>query len=117
MTAPNDTNTIDREAVATKLDEARALIERGWTQHQYARGKGRRRARPNGKAATCFCALGALHKAYGIDDYDSSPAAAVLRQVVGPIPQWNDDPERTQTDVVEAFERAAAGVRSGEIAL
>jgi len=30
MTTPNDTNTIDREAVAAKLDEARALVERGW---------------------------------------------------------------------------------------
>ena len=114
MTTPNDTNTIDREAVAAKLDEARALIERGWTQEVEARDADGVEVFDDAEEAVCFCAVGALNRV----GY-SATAHRALKGVVGgeDVVDWNDSPHRTQADVIDAFKRAAAGVRSGEIAL
>jgi hypothetical protein len=95
-------------AVATKLREARALIERGWTQEAFARGKSGRVVVPNGRAAVCFCAVGAI-KRYDHWCYDlvAKPLATAIgvKGVTG-IYDWNDAPERTQADVLAAFDRA-----------
>jgi len=111
MTAPNDTNTIDREAVAAKLDEARALIERGWTQGDFARDGEGNPARID-RYAACFCAVGALVAV------DAEPEATpFLRDALGvcSISFWNDAPERTHAEVVEAFRRAAELARADQV--
>jgi len=115
VTAPNDTNTIDREAIAAKLDEARALVERGWTQDNFAQDASGQLVVSNSPEAVCFCAAGAVGRV-------QAPwweSLAALEKAVGTnnIVVWNDAPERTQAEVVEAFKRAAAGLRSGEITL
>lgn len=65
------------------------------------------------ETSTCFCALGALcavGKELGIS---VRRALNALRTLVsgypfGPIAAWNDDPSRTEAEVVAAFEAAAA---------
>lgn len=100
--------------IADKLDEARALIEKGWTQAAYARGKSGRSAVPSSRAAVCFCAVGALAAA-SRKKYPNSAIEGIreLSLSVGgdgyetAILEWNDAPERTQAEVIEAFRKAA----------
>ena len=111
MITPNDTNTIDREAVATKLDEARALIERGWVQGSYENAHG-----------NCFCSLGAIEQVGG-DCWNELPELwQPLAQAIGTNPcegfaiaTWNDAPGRTQAEVVEAFRKAAELARTEQV--
>ncbi len=94
------------------LEAARALIAKpgGWTQNQYGYAK-------------CFCAAGAIWHAghrFGVGGGD---AISVLSSALGlrdrtaweshdsPLVEWNDTPERTQADVIAAFDRAIATVR------
>lgn len=101
-------------AVADKLREARALIERGWCQKDYARGKSGRTVSPKGRAARCYCAMGAIGHAN-----HSWPCALLpgVRELVCAVTgfadadevtilNWNDAPERTQDEVLAAFDRA-----------
>jgi hypothetical protein len=99
-------------AVSTKLREARALIERGWTQGEYARDKTGRSVDFLRHDATCVCAAGAVGAANGHWPTSSLPGMRFLSLAVGgdgdesDVLQWNDAPERTQADVLAAFDRA-----------
>ena len=101
------------------LQEARALIAQGWTQGEFARKAGV----PTGTSALgsdCWCASGALsHVALRHGDYDmpaKDKARRVLGDVLGPdfaaygfsLPRWNDDPARTQEEVLALFDKAIA---------
>jgi hypothetical protein len=95
-------------AVSTKLREARALIERGWCQFQLAHdAEGRERWEYIGTreddrfVPVSWCAAGALKDAGA-----GALAVRAFREVVGTPISWNDAPERTQTDVLAAFDRA-----------
>jgi hypothetical protein len=95
------------EQIAAKLDEARALIEKGWCQGSFYQ---------NG----CRCAYGAMLSTvkgerlrFDLLDGMRGQMAAVID---GPIFDWNDAPERTQAEVIEAFRKAAELARSGETA-
>jgi hypothetical protein len=100
--------------VAEKLREARALIAKGWTQDAEARNAAGADIQDVDPAfedvePVCWCAAGAIFWATGIDEY--STAADVLVAAIGErtrhfIPQWNDAPERTQAEVLQAFDRA-----------
>ena len=66
---------------------------------------------PTSPKATCWCGIGALHS---VSDPGRAPVAAFsyLKQAIGfsvmdSFSDWNDDPDRTQTEVVEALRRAA----------
>jgi hypothetical protein len=103
--------------VANKLDEARALIERGWTQGDYV-------------VSGCFCASGAIGKItvgrYDEGDGDEDEQDLEFRNTISAlgkavdcefsyeIARWNDAPERTQAEVIDAFKRAAELARAGE---
>lgn len=110
------------EQIVQKLDEARALIEKGWCQGAFSTGE-------------CYCALGALAKAYdpNFDDFSCAPkfpklpAAKYLRIAVGArkycgksfgprrlrsVVEWNDIEGRTKAEVIDAFKRAAELARS-----
>ena len=92
-------------AVAEKLREARALIERGWTQGVFARLPNGNGTYAENRKATCFCMVGAL--------YHVGASARCLRMLerathTSPAAKWNDAPERTQADVLAAFDKAIA---------
>ncbi len=96
--------------VAETLDKARALIEAGWAQHHYE---------ING----CYCALGAIEAAAGRDWRQAAEVVAPLAAAIGrpagdgdrEIGGWNDAPERTQAEVIQAFKEAAALARAGAL--
>jgi hypothetical protein len=86
-------------AVVDKLREARALIERGWTQRAYERCDG------------SVCAMGAIEHACGGCWSDHPDVVSALRRGIG-VPQaddifyWNDSVFRTQAEVLAAFDKA-----------
>jgi len=63
-----------------------------------------------------FCALGATHRAAGTSAGVAADCCAALRQALGMpgvgIDQWNDAPERTQSDVLALYDRAIALARA-----
>lgn len=95
-------------AVADKLREARALIERGWTQGQWARGKSGRPVRYNSRFAVCWCSSGAQARAFGKDWEGYQDAKEMFFAAIehSNIAVWNDAPERTQAEVLAAFDKA-----------
>ena len=107
--------------IAAKLDEARALIEPegAWTQGKYARGKSGREAKATSKSAVCFCAMGAVGRVFD-DSHPNlcTPGMPHLAKAAGTdcIYQWNDAPERTQAEVIEALRKAAELARQEQSA-
>jgi hypothetical protein len=99
--------------VADKLREARALIERGWVQKDYARSKSGKVVDPaNSRSATCWCAAGAIGRVNGRWPNSGLLGMEQLSRAIGgdgheaDILTWNDAPERTQAEVLAAFDRA-----------
>lgn len=94
-------------AVADNLRRARALIESGWTQKEYARGKSGRGVNELGNAPVCFCALGAIRRVTRREWDNTEEAKALRAAILGrDIIDWNDAPRRTQADVLAAFDKA-----------
>lgn len=91
------------------LDAAADLItpEGAWTQDDYEDRPG------------CFCMVGAVlrvqGKTFGTEDDD--PVSRLLAKVmfgteeVYLIPRWNDEAERTQSEVIQALRTAAEKAR------
>jgi hypothetical protein len=98
-------------SVVEVLTKARALVERGWTQRASARNERGEIVPTTSDAACTWCALGAL-SVCGLDGSWVPAAAALAVANFGTsdahIPTWNDAPERTQAEVVAAFDRAIA---------
>jgi hypothetical protein len=94
--------------VADKLDQARALIEKGWCQYHsalIARGQ----IAPYSEAER-FCSYGAVT---AVDRISAGRMLNLLDQVAdGNIIRFNDTPGRTQAEVIDAFKRAAELARS-----
>lgn len=100
------------KTVAQVLSDAADLIEPegAWTQGAYARGKSRREV-VNPKRAVCFCALGAINVAAGekrtgvdaVHYHSFFHKAAKISDVL----DWNDAPERTQSEVVAKLREAS----------
>lgn len=97
------------EQIAQKLEEAMALIEKGWTQHELSS--------PSGEV----CLLGAVCAVLGKSPHDldaAIPAQPLMRALKkatgfrGYLGDWNDAPERTQAEVIEAFKKAAELARA-----
>lgn len=67
------------------------ITRRNWIQHhEYLDGR--------------HCAAGWIRKIYGEKDYII--AYSKLVDVVGPVREWNDAPERTFPEVLAAFKAA-----------
>jgi hypothetical protein len=85
-------------AVAGKLREARALIERGWCQWHMSTADG------------CVCIRGALLNTFTEDEEaEERQADALLHKATGfggYLGDWNDTPGRTQAEVLAAFDKA-----------
>ena len=102
-------------AVADKLDEARALIEGGWSQCRYAINAAGESVDVASDEAVAFCATGALNRIFTEQDGGWRTASDLLSEVVGEyITVWNDHYTRTKPEVVAAFKRAAELARAGE---
>lgn len=96
---------VESDAVLRALRKARELVALGWTQG----GVGILRDCTGEPVA--WCAFQALRKAL-----TEAPALGwvcrwfcAVNQIYD-IPNWNDAPDRTQQDVIEAFDRAIAYV-------
>ena len=107
--------------IADKLDEARALIEKGWLQHIFHSDE---------DGSDCYCTTGAVAQVtagtyyadaiHGCYPFDAS--IGLLSKAAGTDPSWialsdwNDAKERTQAEVIEAFRKAAELARAGAVA-
>lgn len=90
------------------LIAAKALIDtpEKWTQGWYAKDANGKHISDQSPDATCFCSIGAMwavaHEIQFVDD-----ALVFLGRATRPaIPTWNDAPERTHAEVMDAFARA-----------
>ncbi len=94
------------------LVKARSYIERGHTTRAFARNAAGDDVPPEHPGACCWCILGALLLA-SPDRRVHQGARRALMEACGVRPPssldvWNDAPERTQADVLDAFNRAIA---------
>lgn len=94
---------------ANRLREARKLIERGWCQDHYAETASGRECHWLDDVAAKWCILGAINHANGCLLFSSEPEI-ILSGAVGrqPLGAWNDEPGRTQAEVLAAFDKAIA---------
>jgi hypothetical protein len=87
---------------------AMELIEKGWTQRAFARDRDGRKVLASDPRACKWCIGGAIYLAYP-DQTAWLEAVAKLRKVIGDIALptwWNDAPERTHEEVIEACRKA-----------
>lgn len=109
-------------SAAQILRAAAEIVERGWTQGEFARDEGYRATGHESADAVCWCATGAIRRAAGDTDRRVVYVAqsALADAAVGPAPDddferdaaadvenWNDEARRTADDVAEAMRRAA----------
>ncbi len=106
-----------REIAAALVLDARDLIERGWCQNSPALSGTGRAVEPTSAHARRWSALGALVAAYR----SSAPhetlarsafalARRALARRAGDLITWNDEPGRTRTEVLAAFQGAREGL-------
>ena len=103
-------------AVADNLREARALIERGWTQNMFARAN-KRRVHVMSPSARTFCIVGALMRVRQTPScVDVTDEMRALRFATSQdnLATWNDAPERTHAEVLEALDKAIALAESDQ---
>ena len=96
------------------LIEARAYVEKGWTQGAWARNRKGTPVNEDSTRAVCWCALGALWKADGIGSYGLNALVKASGGEVHPttISGWNDNPDRTQAEVLALFDKAIEAERA-----
>ena len=96
------------ETVKEVLVKARALIAKGWCQGAVSRSGDGTEVPHLSDLACSWCIVGAVC-AVG---KTSAPALDALRRVTGVrngyLDNWNDAPERTQADVLAAFDETIA---------
>jgi hypothetical protein len=81
--------------IVNALKIGRDSVAKGWCQRFADDGGG-------------VCAYWAIAQQFE-SRADAQPAASYLRRVIGPdIIDWNDQPDRTQADVVAAYDSAIA---------
>lgn len=94
------------------LAEARDLVRRGWARGARAEDEAGNLVEPWSLLARRWSALGALEavwrwsQAPELARGELERATLALSAVVGEIADWNDALERTEAEVVAAFERA-----------
>lgn len=96
------------ESVVDSLRKARELVAKGWTKRAFARKRNGKICVLDSKDACSFCASGAMRRIMGGESYIEG--WKMLERAIDPysIIAWNDDPKRTQAEVVAAFDRAIA---------
>ena len=103
----------ETKSVADVLDAAADLIEPegAWTTGADARRSDGGKTHGHDDQAICFCAEGAVIHVSG--KRSKHDAFQLIRRVTrsSSIHEWNDAPERTQTEVVAKLREAAALAR------
>jgi hypothetical protein len=94
------------------LARAAELLRAGWVQEEFATDANGDTVSFDAPQATCFCTLGAIHRAghdlrLGLNERTEARIALGAMLATGDLIGWNDTPGRTQAEVVTAFERAA----------
>ena len=108
---------MERTTPTTKavLTKAREILtpKKNWTQGTMARNSEGYMTLLRNEEAVCFCALGAVERAYyDLAGWDPSAAPQEvfdpLYEAVGEggVALWNDRPSRTHEEVLAAFDRA-----------
>jgi hypothetical protein len=105
--------------IADILDDARALIERGWCQTRYGENAFGERVSSESPDAVRWCATGAIERVCIFRARETggyfqlwSDVTNALDKSIGEFRTcWNDHPDRTQQEVVEAFCRCSAELR------
>src|SRR5215510_9152762 len=98
----NDTSQILRDAAE--------IVARGWCQGAWAQDKNDESVAPCSDDAVKWCAIGALILAVRSQPCpDIAGALTALGRAIrmASASQWNDNPKRTQAQVVNALRRAA----------
>ena len=96
------------------LENARYVIECGWTQHHMAVNASGRPVRGlTSPAVACFCSAGAIIRAAEVHEakyqsIEAREATNFLRYVTNYsiITEWNDHPRQTKANVLRGFDRA-----------
>lgn len=99
------------------LEAAADLLERpgAWTQGAFARDRKGWPQVSHDCRAICFCAVGAIYRVSGYGPATSEAFSHLSSQVRrNNIGEWNDKPNRTQSEVVAALRQAARQSRGGE---
>src|SRR5687767_6035833 len=101
--------------------EARERVTVGWCQGTVAQDEDGRAVAPESSDARRWSILGALLASWNggpVGDLRQAVTSLLAATERLPLEVWNDRPERTQTDVVSAFERAIDTLaRGGEEAI
>lgn len=84
------------------LERARARVAKGWCQGWYAKGKSGKDVSILSKYAVQWCAIGAFKT------HMPAGAESALKQAIDTyhVIAWNDAKQRTQEEVLAAFDRA-----------
>ena len=96
-------------------NQAAALIAKGWTQGVYSRDKEGNSCDPGEKSAVSWCLSGALLLASDLSAFSSG--LREVRSYLGlkvAVATWNDNPGRTQRDVVKLLKNAARRAARGD---
>lgn len=96
------------------LNKAADLLEQGFLKGRLAADSRGRTTGATSPDATAFCSIGAIIAAesrLGIAGRKTRCVSALVEGFLGLEPygivEWNNDPERTQDEVVTAFRKAA----------
>jgi hypothetical protein len=106
---------------AEGLRRARELISdpTRWTKHTYAKDAYGEFVDSTSGAAVCFCTIGAVHAAFGVEDYEDpvpgpcNTALHFLRAAVGAdelsaVALYNDSLNTAHIDVLRLYDKAIA---------
>ena len=95
------------------LRHARGLIEQGWTQGAFARDADGHGVNHRNSRAVCFCGVGAIRRAADDLRMPRRLTAAAWKVLDDVCPDqellamgWQDEPGRTQSEVLAMFDRA-----------
>ncbi len=107
------------QQLAQANDRVRELLEQGWTQDVFARREDGTAVNPNSPEAVSFCISGGVHRAAReiVPEEDLSDLLTwhlkYIEDALGsrnPV-IYNDDPERTQEDVIDLLDRVGRRIR------
>jgi hypothetical protein len=99
--------------VESLLERARKRITPvgAWTQYYQARDASGGCTQATSPAAVCWCAAGALWAERGEDEHVAFNILDEAKPSTVPVTFYNDRPERTQSDILEWYDRAIALAR------
>lgn len=103
----------EKARIESALRTARELLASGWTQGCWARDADGFPVAFDDPKATCWCITGAVWKGVGGEPSGrDNPVIGLLRDELDElnedagIPEWNDDPDRTLSQVLSLVDSA-----------